>query len=125
MSVAVVDERPGVWVGHAGPICVPDLEEGIVFYSTLGLHLIHRSDELAALQLRGGTHLVLLRGVDEPGEAPFDLMVDDIDAYRTALVDAGLDPTAVEQLRAHSRFSITDPGGTTVRIHDSHVVGPA
>ena len=125
MSVAAADGRPGVWVGHAGPICVPDLDDGIEFYSILGLHLIHRNDELAALQLRGGTHLVLLQAPGEPGEAPFDLMVDDIAGYRTALIDAGLQPTAVEQLRAHARFTITDPGGTTIRIHDSHVVGPA
>lgn len=126
MNVAApADGRPDVWVGHAGPICVPDLDDGIEFYAALGLHLIHRNDELAALQLRGGTHLVLLHGPGRPGEAPFDLMVDDIEAYRASLVDAGLEPGAIEQLGAHARFTVHDPGGTSVRVHDSHVVGPA
>jgi catechol 2,3-dioxygenase-like lactoylglutathione lyase family enzyme len=124
MRTTTPDTRPDVWVGHAGPICVPDLDDGIEFYSALGLHLIHRNDELAALQLRGGTHLVLLHGRSEPGDAPFDLMVDDLEGHRTVLIDAGLEPTAIEQLGPHARFTITDPGGATVQIHDSHVVGP-
>lgn len=124
-ETATAQDRPRVWVGHAGPVCVPDLDEGIEFYSILGLHLIHRNDELAALQLRGGTHLVLLRGHGEPGESPFDLMVDDIDAYRSSLIGAGLTPDAIEQLGAHTRFTVTDPAGMTIRVHDSHVVGRA
>ena len=118
-------DRPGVWVGHAGPVCVPDLDAGIEFYSTLGLHPIHRNEELAALQLRGGTHLVLVRGDGGPGEAPFDLMVDDIATYHSTLVAAGLAPAAIERAGAHARFTITDPAGVTIRVHDSHVVGPA
>lgn len=118
-------DRPGVWVGHAGPVCVADLDAGIEFYATLGLHLIHRNDDLAALQLRGGTHLVLVRGRSESADAPFDLMVDDIEGYRSTLVASGLTPGGLERAGAHARFTITDPAGTTIRVHDSHVVGPA
>ena len=125
MNTTSFQARPDVWVGHAGPICVPDLDDGIEFYSALGLHPIHRTGELAALQLRGGTHLVLLSGRGGFDAATFDLMVDDLSGYRTRLLEEGLDPTAIEQLRAHARFTVTDPGGTTIQIHDSHVVGPA
>lgn len=119
-------DRPGVWVGHAGPLCVADLDAGIEFYSALGLHFIHGNDDLAALQLRGGTHLVLVRGPSEgAAEAPFDLMVDDIEEYRSTLVASGLTPDGIERAGAHTRFTITDPAGTTIRVHDSHVVGPA
>ena len=125
MGVTTTNNRPKVWVGHAGPVRVPDLDRAIDFYSVLGLRLIHRSERMAALQLRGGTHLVLEPGSGELGEAPFDLMVDDLDDCRSELVEAGLVPTEIEQLRAHARFTITDPAGTEIRVYDSHVVGPA
>lgn len=121
------EDRPPVWIGHAGPVGATDPDASIEFYEALGLRFIHRNDRIAALQLRGGTHLV----VDTSGEvettdaAPFDLMVDDIAAYHRHLVAAGLQPAPIEQLRAHQRFWITDPSGHRIRVHDSHVVGPA
>ena len=119
--------RPPIWIGHTGPIGVPDLEAAIDFYETLGLRLIHRNEHIAALQLRGGTHLVLdgSREVESRGGAPFDLMVEDLTACHTRLVDDGLEPSPIEQLRNHARFWITDPGGVRIPVHDSHVVGPA
>lgn len=125
--MAPTDERPTIWIGHAGPIVVPDLDEGIAFYESLGLRRIHGNDELAALQLRGGTHLVLLAADRDcvPGEAPFDLMVDDLEALYDVASSAGLAPSPIERAGAHARFVITDPGGNRVRVHDSHVVGPA
>ncbi len=121
------DERPPVWIGHAGPLVVPDLKRGIEFYESLGLRHIHGNDELAALQLRGGTHLVLLASADAAaaGEAPFDLMVDDLDALHGQADRAGLAPSPIERSGAHHRFVVADPGGNRVRVHDSHVVGPA
>jgi hypothetical protein len=52
-----VEEKPPVWVGHVG-----------------------RNEHVAVLEMRGGTHLILLPGTVTPGAAPFDLMVDDLDA---------------------------------------------
>ena len=123
----VDEERPKIWIGHAGPLVVPDLDRAIEFYETLGLRRIHGNDELAALQLRGGTHLVLLTGAvdDEPTDAPFDLMVDDLESLRAQLVGAGYDATPIERAKAHYRFDAIDPGGNRVRVHDSHVVGAA
>jgi len=125
-----VDERPAVWIGHAGPLVVPELAPAIAFYEKLGLRWIHGNDELAALQLRGGTHLVLVAGEtsglgEASREAPFDLMVDDLESLWGRADATGLDPTSIEQARAHARFEVTDPGGNRIRIHDSHVVGLA
>lgn len=121
------DDRPAIWIGHAGPLVVPDLDRGVEFYESLGLRRIHGNRELAALQLRGGTHLVLLASTDAPeaSDAPFDLMVDDLAAVHRRAVCAGLQPSPIERGGAHHRFVVTDPGLNRVRIHDSHVVGPA
>ena len=127
MTEAAHLDRPTIWMGHAGPISVPDLTEGVAFYETLGLHPIHHYDDFAALQLRGGTHLVLLaEDVDATGErAPFDLMVEDIDGFRAQLVAAGLQPSAIERSGAHQLFHVCDPSGRSVMVLDSHVVGVA
>ena len=121
------DERPPVWIGHAGPLVVPDLKDGVDFYEALGLRRIHGNDELAALQLRGGTHLVLLASAEPSDgcEAPFDLMVDDLEALHAQAGQACLAPSPIERSGAHHRFVVVDPGGNRVRVHDSHVVGPA
>ena len=121
------DGRPDVWIGHIGPVGATDPDASIDFYEAIGLRLIHRNDQIAALQLRGGTHLVLdTSGTVEPAEtAPFDLMVADLRAHRARLVAAGLAPSPVEQLRNHARFWVTDPSGTRVPVYDSHVVGLA
>ena len=115
---------------HLGLLVGSELDSTIRFYEALGLRLIHRNGQMAALQLRGGTHLVLQASDDpnDPNErtdAPFDLMVEDLSAYRRALIDAGLHPSSIEQLRNHQRFTIADPAGTEVHVYDSHVVGPA
>ena len=124
------DARPKIWIGHAGPLVVPNLEHAISFYEALGLRRIHGNDELVALQLRGGTHLVLLAGSadDEsatPVNAPFDLMVDDLEDLRARMVGAGYRASSIESSGAHRRFVVTDPGGNRIRVHDTHVVGPA
>ena len=120
-------ERPPAWIGHIGPIGVADVDASIEFYEALGLRLIHRNEQIAAMQLRGGTHLVIdTSGEIEPAaDAPFDLMVDDLAAHHARLVAAGLAPTPIEQLRNHARFWVTDPSGGRVPVYDSHVVGPA
>ena len=127
MPTQSVDARPAVWIGHAGPVEVPDLDRAVAFYESIGLHRIHGNDSMVALQLRGGTHLVLLAadGAVEPTVLPFDLMVDDLGALRDRLDGAGFAVGPVERGGAHERFDVRDPAGHRVRIHDSHVVGPA
>ena len=122
---SATDDRPPIWAGHLGPLVVADLDEAVDFYRHLGFRPATRRDDLVSLEMRGGTHLVLLRGEEEPAgqEAPFDLMVEDLQAFRVSIVSAGIDASPIEEAGAHHRCWVTDPGGHRIRIHDSHVVG--
>ncbi len=86
---------------------------------------IARTESVAIMELRGGTHLVLVPGsVDAGDDAPFDLMVDDLDATRAGWERAGLDVSPVEHGQIHSSFVVRDPDGRRVTVNSSHVMGP-
>ena len=73
------DPRPPVWLGHV-VLGVADLGSSKDYWTRLGLRFVASGAGFCVLELRGGTHLVLLpaEGPVEPGTpAPFDLMVDD------------------------------------------------
>ena len=53
MPTQSVDARPAVWIGHAGPVEVPDLDRAVAFYESIGLHRIHGNDLMVALNLPG------------------------------------------------------------------------
>jgi catechol 2,3-dioxygenase-like lactoylglutathione lyase family enzyme len=121
-----MDERPPVWIGHA-VLPVSDLERSVEFWREIGMREVDRNEHVAVMELRGGTHLVLVPGaaVDESGaEAPFDLMVDDLDTTHEQWVARGLDPSPIERGRIHSAFSVRDPDGYKVTVNSSHVIGP-
>jgi hypothetical protein len=85
---------------------------------------IERNEHVVVLELRGGTHLVLVPGSPERDvDAPFDLMVEDLDATHAAWKDLGLDVSAIERGRIHSVFVVRDPDGYRVVVNSSHVVG--
>ena len=69
------------------------------FYADLGMRTVLVRDQMAILELRGGTHLILRGGPVSGGRLPFDLMVDDVDAVFAAAVDAGA--TAQNGLQAN------------------------
>jgi hypothetical protein len=100
------------------------LDESHAFMLALGLRPVGRSDEVSVLELRGGTHLVLLR-TDEPlsGAAPFDLMVEDLDATHERLAELGLSPSPIVSGRIHRSFTVRDPSGQDVEFNSSHVSG--
>jgi catechol 2,3-dioxygenase-like lactoylglutathione lyase family enzyme len=86
-------ERPGVWVGHV-TLPTTNLAATREFMTQLGMRLIEAGDDFAVLELRGGTHLVLLPAKEPPsGSAYFDLMVDDLDATHERLRTLGLAPS--------------------------------
>lgn len=126
-GVCDADERPPVWIGHVA-LGVPDPAASGAFLERLGMRPVERGDGIAILELRGGTHLLLLRSdaAPEPGTAaPFDLMVDDLEASRDELEARGLAPSAVQRSPFHHFFTVTEPGGHEITVNSSHVVGPA
>jgi catechol 2,3-dioxygenase-like lactoylglutathione lyase family enzyme len=115
--------RPPVWIGHA-VLRVSDIDRSAAYWTGLGMREVGRDDQVAVLELRGGTHLVILPGSPpEDGEAPFDLMVDDLDATHTEWSARGLDPSPIDRGRIHDAFTVRDPDGYVVTVNNSHVSG--
>ncbi len=118
------DERPPMWIGHVS-LGVSDVAASASFFAKLGLRLVGNFDRVSIFELRGGTHLIILPA-DKPAqgrEAPFDLMVDDIDATHAMLTTDGLAPSAIEDGDIHRSFTVTEPGGHSITVNSTHVTG--
>ena len=115
------DERPQVWVGHV-TLPTPNLPATRDFMIQLGMRPVAQGDDFAVLELRGGTHLVLLPSADPPsGSAYFDLMVDDLDATHDHLRTLGFVPSEIHSGRIHRSFTVRAPSGHTITFNSSHV----
>jgi catechol-2,3-dioxygenase len=122
---------------------VADLRSSCEFYSNLGLPPFFVEGKIAIIELRGGTHLVLL-SVDEPAgeDVPesltgqfhkrfserFDLMIkgkglDELKKYRSELIRRGIAAGEIpdEAVFGHYLFCIKDPDGNGITIYTSHV----
>ena len=122
-TLELVSARPPIWIGHAR-LTVQDLERSVEFWRSLGMREVARNEQIAVLELRGGTHLVLLPGSPEHDPDPsFDLMVEDLDAIHDDWAGRGLDVSSIEHGRIHSAFVISDPDGYRITVNSSHVVG--
>jgi len=121
---------------------VADLKSSCQFYSKLGLPPFAADDKVAIIELRGGTHLLLL-SVDEPaGEEiaesltgqfhkrfseQFDLMIegkglDELKKYRLELLSRGIAAGEIsdETFFGHHLFCIKDPDGNGITVYTSH-----
>jgi catechol 2,3-dioxygenase-like lactoylglutathione lyase family enzyme len=115
--------RPPVWIGHA-MLTASDLARSADFWRTIGMREVERNDHVVVLELRGGTHLVLVPGTPSgDAGASFDLMVEDLDATHAEWARLGLDVSPIERGRIHSSFVLRDPDGNQVEVNSSHVVG--
>lgn len=115
------DPRPPVWVGHV-TMGTSRLGESWELMQRLGMRPIFRGDEVGVLELRGGTHLVLLpTGQALSGPAPFDLMVEDLDATHKQLGEQGLSPSQIERGDIHDSFTLRDPSGLDITFNSTHV----
>ena len=118
----MADERPGLWVGHVA-MTSADPPASHDFFIDAGMRTVFRGDDMAILELRGGTHLLLFRGEASPGDAPFDLMVEDLDATHGDLSGRGLAVSEITRGEIHDNFTLTDPDGHAITVHNSHVEG--
>lgn len=116
------DRRPPVAVGHVF-FAATDVAAAAQWFETVGLRPIAGDEDFAVLELRGGTHLVVTRAGRRPrhgAEAPFDLMVDDVDAVRRKFAAGGLKPSRIRRGIIHDEFNLPGPDGYKVTVLSSH-----
>jgi catechol 2,3-dioxygenase-like lactoylglutathione lyase family enzyme len=121
------EDRPALWIGHV-VLATHDVIRSSAFYLDLGLRQVHEpraNDGIAELEMRGGTHLVLVLDPDARTDgrgAPFDLLADDLDALHDKVEAGGSEVSAIER-GGHASFTFRDPDGYIVTVNDSHVSG--
>lgn len=125
-----------------GNVVVEQGGDVYAFYSGLGLRAFGTFPGLAIIELRGGTHLLLMQKDDAEvaewkdsrnGQRPdyeaenIDLMIagrtkEDLEHYRTTLIGRGYQPSLVsdEELYYHYHFSLLDPDGHGVTFYTNH-----
>ena len=121
---------------------VSDVGTSYEFYTKFGLRPIGIFSDVAIIELRGGTHILLF---NKNNELPFslspshlgqrgdfsyerlDLMIDsksrsDLELYRTSLIENGLsaDEIALDQFFGHYYFQLADPDGNGITVYTSH-----
>ena len=119
------DSRPPIWVGHV-VLHARQLEESAAFMRTIGMRPIHQGPTVAIFELRGGTHLIVVPKPDAvPGDAPFDLMVEDIHETHRRFTELGFSPTAIEKMPSidHELFKVREPSGHLITFYSNHVSG--
>ena len=119
------DLRPPFWVGHV-VLETDRLEESAEFMRTIGMRPVHQRSDVAIFELRGGTHLILVpKSKAVRGDAPFDLMVEDLRATHQHFTSLGLAPTAIEAMPAvgHELFRVREPAGHLITFYSNHVSG--
>ena len=123
---------------------VADLKRSCQFYSNLGIPPFAIDEEVAIIELRGGTHLVLLEVDQLAGEGiaesltgqfhkrfseRFDLMIkgkglDQLKKYRLELISRGIAAGEIpdESFFGHHLFCVKDPDGNGITIYTSHAI---
>jgi catechol 2,3-dioxygenase-like lactoylglutathione lyase family enzyme len=121
---------------------VSDIDASYQFYAKLGLRPFGIFPNLAIIELRGGTHILLFSKNDELPSSlrsshlgqrgnsfneQLDLMIDgksksDLESYRATLMEKGLsvDAIAQDQLFGHDYFQLVDPDGNGITVYTSH-----
>jgi hypothetical protein len=122
-----LDQKPPVAVGHVR-LPATDVAAAARWLETVGLRPIFQDTDLAVLEFRGGTHVVVRRPEQPPvvgTAAPFDLMVDDIEAARRDYAAKGLGPSEISRGRIHDSFHLVGPDGHDFTVTSSHAGGRA
>jgi hypothetical protein len=119
------DQRPPLGVAHV-VLETDRMEESAHFVRTIGMRPIFQGPEVSVYELRGGTHLILmLKSKTVVGNAPFDLMVDDLHATHQRFTSLGLAPSPIEARPAidHEVFTVREPAGHVITFFSSHASG--
>ncbi|MBL8378645.1 MAG: hypothetical protein JNM79_12300 [Burkholderiales bacterium] len=116
------DQRPAVSVAH---VVLPTdrMAESARFARIIGMRPIFDGPQVSVFEMRGGTHLILmLKDRIVAGDAPFDLMVDDLRATHRRFSSLGLSPTAIEARTQidHEVFTVREPAGHVITFFSSH-----
>ena len=123
---------------------VADLKSSCQFYSNLGIPPFAIDGKVALIELRGGTHLLLLEVDQEAGEdvaesvtgqfhkrfsEQFDLMIkgkrlNELEKYRLDLISRGIAAGEIpdKTFFGHHLFCIKDPDGNGITIYTSHAI---
>ena len=123
---------------------VADLKRSCEFYSNLGIPPFAIDGKVALIELRGGTHLLLLEVDQLAGgdiaesvtgqfhkrfSEQFDLMIegkglDELKKYRSELISRGIAAGEIpdEMFFGHHLFCIKDPDGNGITIYTSHAI---
>jgi catechol 2,3-dioxygenase-like lactoylglutathione lyase family enzyme len=137
-----MDSLPAAALGHF-VMKVRDLAASYRFYGDLGLRQIGLFPDVAIIELRGGTHLLLF---PESVEAPLplttsrlgqlgglsneqlDLLINgktrsELEAYRARLLTTGIAAGVIapEPFFGHHYFQLTDPDGHGITVYTTHV----
>lgn len=116
------EQRPPVGVAHV-MLQTDRMKESARFMRQLGMRPIFDGPEVSVYEMRGGTHLLLMRRDRVlAGEAPFDLMVDDLHETHRRLSALGLAPSPIEARPAigHEVFTLREPAGHLISVFSSH-----
>jgi catechol 2,3-dioxygenase-like lactoylglutathione lyase family enzyme len=120
------DPRPPLAIGHV-TLRVHDVATAADFYAGLGLRPVLQTPKMAILELRGGTHLMLFQrqGQRRERSISFDLMADDLAAFRRALGEKGIAAGEIrsDPVSGHQMLDIADPDGRVVVVYSSHTDG--
>ncbi|MNF85679.1 Glyoxalase-like domain protein [compost metagenome] len=119
------EQRPPVGVAHV-MLQTDRMKESARFMRQLGMRPIFDGPEISVYEMRGGTHLLLMRRDRVlAGEAPFDLMVDDLHETHRRLSALGLAPSPIEARPAigHEVFTLREPAGHLISVFSSHASG--
>lgn len=118
----LVSCRPAVGVAHV-VLYTNRMPETSRFMRLMGMRPIFDGPEVSVYEMRGATHLILMRrDAVSGGDAAFDLMVDDLHATHERLTSLGLAPSPIEARPAidHEVFTVLEPAGHVITIFSSH-----
>jgi hypothetical protein len=121
------DSRPPLGIAHV-VLETDRMDDSARFFRTIGMRPIFEGSPVSVYEMRGATHLILmLKTSVRPGNAAFDLMVDDVHATHRRFMSLGLSPSSIEAQPAigHEVFTICEPAGHIITIFSSHASGKA